>query len=136
MNTDDFQSIKAIKIDAEMVFKRLLEKKFKVQNIGDPKLDSERLAIGAKIGIYAIFINNKTAYIGKTKSLVNRWREHFIKKSESTHSKIDKLKEIFANDSNNVEVAFVEVPVEIYSAIEESLMSKVDKSFQWNTRSS
>lgn len=136
MKKDEFQSIKAIKMDSEIVYGRLLQNKFKVQKVGDPRLDEKRLSIGAKTGIYAIFINDKTAYIGKTKSLINRWREHFIKKSDSTHSKIDKLKEIFENKTNNVEVSFVEVPAEIYSAIEECLMSKVDDSFKWNTRSS
>lgn len=128
-----FTSIKYLKNDADLILGKLKRNKNDLKEVGDPKFDRKRKDLGAKVGIYAIFENEEIVYIGKTKNVLNRFRDHFIKKSERTASKISKVKESLSY-GNKIEVSFVEVPEIIYSSIEEILIQSLKGDTKWNER--
>ena len=75
-----------------------------------------------KSGVYAIFFDENIVYIGKSRNAGGRFREHFIKCSETTNSKIGEVTSAL-NDGKKVELSFVELPTSVYSVIEEQLIT-------------
>lgn len=131
----NFSSLSALREDSEEVHKALLGNRIKVREIGDPDFDRYRIGLGPVTGIYAIFCESKIVYIGKTKSAINRLRDHFISCSDSTQSKIDEIRDLLKK-GKEIEVSFVEVPQEVYSSIEEILIKSVDQTQALNRRAS
>lgn len=130
------ESLEKIKEDAETVYNELLSgQKFEFKSVKDDTFNDFRLSKKGQTGIYAVICNGEIKYVGKTKNASDRLRDHFIKPGEGTASKIDEINNMIKN-GNKVEVSFVEVPISIYSSIEESIIETHKKQLSLNKRAS
>lgn len=131
-----FESLEKVRQDAEMVYNELVSgQKYEFKSVKDDAFNDYRLSKKNQAGIYAVICDGKIKYVGKTKNASDRLRDHFIKPGEGTASKIDEINNMIRS-GNRVEVSFVEVPISIYSSIEESIIEMHKEQLSLNKRAS
>ena len=110
----------AIEEDSEAVLDFLIDNR-RLFTTNDESFDKYRLSLAGRAGVYAVFCDEALIYVGKTKDASARFRDHFVRSSPSTASKIKEFEALLSSD-RKVEIAFCELPVQVYSAIEEALI--------------
>lgn len=81
--------------------------------------------------IYGLFIDDQIEYIGKSHKINERLKQHCIKCSESTRSKLEQVTH-YLHSGVKVYVKTIEVPTDLMSSIEEKLIELIEPS--WNKR--
>ena len=75
--------------------------------------------------MYVIFFKGQPVYVGKSKALRGRLRQHFIKKSDSTSSVLAYVEKF---KRKNIQFSYISVPESLYSSLEESIILKFSKN--------
>jgi hypothetical protein len=130
----DFESEKAVCRDAEKVLRALEQRRLRVTDPNNFEFRAYLSQLRGRAGIYGVFAGDNLIYVGKTRDAAKRLSDHFVKCSRSTQSKLKEITDLLGSGAE-VWVAFVDVPVEIYSAIEEALVREC-KTLTLNKRAS
>jgi hypothetical protein len=100
-------------LDKENRYSSSIDEKFLIENI--PSKSS---------GIYCIFLNDNPVYVGKSRELRNRLRQHFVK----NHQKTSSMHERVCKHRKRVTLSFIFCEETLLESAEIDLITKLSQS--------